>query len=617
MIKGQIMDAAIADSKTKLRSSPLHRKGLVQALIKLMAGQKKTKARFSQDQKLLDILDALPFKTAFEKRIFCLDLALLIKDVCFPLVWDKRHLALLLNIQRRRQPISGFVDLTIPVAWQNGTGLGFYSLLKELVKELYSQPETSLHWLVVLRMLDHKIRIADIAQLTIGAGLNRFDARQLQELKHFAADQLQALSRLMADGAVEDPSKLNLLFFFIRKNTFPGKKVRSMTRLLIRFMKEILPAAESRLNYNFTQSRSGKAARDAYSSAYGLFFLWLLHQKTAFPLLFNWEQAEAIAAIDFSSANYKKFRALDFHKVIVYLPKRCLINIPLFLNQNADLLIHLAAGQNVRRFSGLRLPVGKKMAHQFHNLPLIEISDEDLINASFRSAYWKALQVDDRVLHIAEHYAKFEWILCSGRVRSRRRLNQFSRWEEVLRKFVYLSEKHPLLLDMPMEDYQALFGYLQHRIDENLPLNLSGCTLKSLQRRVRDWQREAQRRRQADQMRAKKIAKTWKGAPIRKFNLKSDGNHYQIVQLKNLNALVTEGLHMKHCVASYHQRCASSVCSIWSLRKLHHNVAQLMATIEVDPNGQIVQVRAKHNAQPDTLSVQLIKKWAVKEGLKY
>ena len=75
--------------------------------------------------------------------------------------------------------------------------------------------------------------------------------------------------------------------------------------------------------------------------------------------------------------------------------------------------------------------------------------------------------------------------------------------------------------------------------------------------------------------------------------------------------------YMKHCVYSYLPKCAAGECSIWSLRKVFQEdpIVRIL-TIQVDRNGQIVQVRGKYNAVAQAEEKDVIRQWAKKAGLK-
>jgi hypothetical protein len=92
---------------------------------------------------------------------------------------------------------------------------------------------------------------------------------------------------------------------------------------------------------------------------------------------------------------------------------------------------------------------------------------------------------------------------------------------------------------------------------------------------------------------------------------------WQIIELTNSAQLQTEGSALRHCVASYAERCSRGTSRIWSLRfrrgeKNHH-----VLTIEVDPKRRaIVQARGSANRAPSGKPLQLLQDWAVRERLQ-
>lgn len=572
-------------------------------------------------RELLRMLTELSFTDAVEEQIFCLDLSLLVADIRFPLVWNQPHLHRMLSIQRLRDPAGSFACLLIPASLKNRQGLAFYPVLSALMDKVHTTPCTALQWLEILYMIERNTSLRDIAGLTAGAGLDRLEAQQLQQLRNLRADQLHALGRLLDHSDIRNDRALNLVFYFAQKQAFPHEDLPVMAALFLQFLRDILPLAEERLA-GFGYSYLDRAhVREGLPKAYGLFLLWILHHDQQKNALFSIDYPDFANIAFHYPDGYERFQSFDFEQVIHYLPIRWLWELPFLLHHHPGLLLHLAAGLNIRRFPALRLPVNKRVAHQFHILPPAAMLPDNGANESIRQLYWRYLELPEQLFPIAEQYAGFEWLEYNApgsnyRPRNRRR-EQFSRWELVLRKIADFSRDRPELTDLDMQDHQALFGYFQHLIDEGLPLNLSGSTLPSIRRRVQDWQREAQRRRERMRRRAERISLVWKGATCRNFTKTVDNVVYHIVQLNSLKALTEEGNTMRHCVASYHPRCAAGFCSIWSLRTQTGGTSRSLLTIEVNEYHRIVQVRGKFNAQPEPKHLKLVKLWADKEGLRY
>lgn len=83
--------------------------------------------------------------------------------------------------------------------------------------------------------------------------------------------------------------------------------------------------------------------------------------------------------------------------------------------------------------------------------------------------------------------------------------------------------------------------------------------------------------------------------------------------IASVNALITEGREMKHCVASYKARALSGDAYIYSV----YTKRGVRATVElVLSNGTYipVQIKGKGNSTPDDLTINAIKSWIDKEN---
>jgi hypothetical protein len=75
-------------------------------------------------------------------------------------------------------------------------------------------------------------------------------------------------------------------------------------------------------------------------------------------------------------------------------------------------------------------------------------------------------------------------------------------------------------------------------------------------------------------------------------------HHYDatIVQLTSASALRFEGNRMRHCAGEYDQLVADSVCEVYSVRDPRNNPH---ATVEVEPDGTVLQVKGMANGRVD------------------
>jgi hypothetical protein len=93
---------------------------------------------------------------------------------------------------------------------------------------------------------------------------------------------------------------------------------------------------------------------------------------------------------------------------------------------------------------------------------------------------------------------------------------------------------------------------------------------------------------------------------------------WTIVELLDSRELAIEGHRMRHCVASYTTRCAFGRSAIWSLRRrwCDDGTTRSSLTIEVRRDtSKIVQLRGYRNARPTLWQLELVRRWAAREGL--
>lgn len=114
----------------------------------------------------------------------------------------------------------------------------------------------------------------------------------------------------------------------------------------------------------------------------------------------------------------------------------------------------------------------------------------------------------------------------------------------------------------------------------------------------------------------------WAGwvVPVEPSRAESRRSEWTIVELLDNRELSSEGRAMRHCVASYANACANRRSAIWSLRHrwCDEGISRSVLTIEVRTDvGCIVQVRGKANARPNGWPLELVRRWAAREGLRF
>src|SRR5262249_45026922 len=93
---------------------------------------------------------------------------------------------------------------------------------------------------------------------------------------------------------------------------------------------------------------------------------------------------------------------------------------------------------------------------------------------------------------------------------------------------------------------------------------------------------------------------------------------WTIRELLTSGELFLEGQAMRHCVASYLDRCARRLSSIWSMQVDTGRGPRRSLTVEVDPARKtICQARGRGNRLPRQAERQVLERWAKREGLQW
>jgi hypothetical protein len=202
-------------------------------------------------------------------------------------------------------------------------------------------------------------------------------------------------------------------------------------------------------------------------------------------------------------------------------------------------------------------------------------------------------------------------------------------WREAARFFC----AHPTTV----EEMDDLRDFLEDRYRRDRAFSLKGRTPASLSRQMREWHRDleaiarieaARRRAEAAQARARGHAPdqeagggAWRGAAITDWSWspaakdRSKREIYVAIQLRTAADLVAETRAMRHCVASYAQKCIAGQASIWSLRRRAAGSTERLLTVELDRQNRAVQVRGFANRSPRPEERKLLERWTTAHGI--
>lgn len=271
--------------------------------------------------------------------------------------------------------------------------------------------------------------------------------------------------------------------------------------------------------------------------------------------------------------------------------------------------IHMGMGKNIRKAASLPIKMTGKMAHYFTQAP-----DHYDVNAAFRWAQVHALG-GNRAISDAV-----------AQTRMTRMFRDDEFWVSVLRFFV----------DNPMLDtrqYGPLVDYIWHQRYANRMVfvergvareegpeqpgfSMHGRTPDTLLRQVENWHRCLGRESRGGNL-------NWVKSRFGDFRfLEGRANCrsmkiWTIRELLSSKELIAEGRAQSHCVATYARSCSSGGTSIWTMDLQETQQRRKMATIELhSPTKTIRQVRGLRNRVATNSEMEVIRRWADREGLR-
>lgn len=268
---------------------------------------------------------------------------------------------------------------------------------------------------------------------------------------------------------------------------------------------------------------------------------------------------------------------------------------------------HIGSGKNIRT-AETPIPLTKRMAHYFMQAP-----GDCTVDQALRWGQVLGLGGNPRLAKA----------IMSSRLGEHFEHDDF--WTTVIRFFI----DNPMLdLDHvgPIIDYLydqrfvereefVAAGVFERRPPAQPNLTMKGRSPASLLRQVEQWHRHLGKE-------TTYIEGEWIASGIRGYDViegregSSSLRRWTIRELLCGKELVAEGQAMHHCVASHIRSCARRTTSIWSLQMHNHEGSQRILTVEVRLSSKtICQARGKRNAMPDAKGRDILRRWAVQEGL--
>ncbi|GAB4414620.1 MAG: hypothetical protein OHK0039_22610 [Bacteroidia bacterium] len=135
-------------------------------------------------------------------------------------------------------------------------------------------------------------------------------------------------------------------------------------------------------------------------------------------------------------------------------------------------------------------------------------------------------------------------------------------------------------------------------------LSMKGRSLDGLLREVQRWEQQRE-----GLLRRRYLGFRWGArSPVQ---VSHDGQTFVFEELGSVAALFAEGRIMRHCAASYSERCRKGDTALWSLRQHEGRTVRRLLTLEVAGGSRprLVQVKGRANRYPTTQEMGLVRRW--------
>ncbi|HKY20372.1 MAG TPA: PcfJ domain-containing protein [Vicinamibacterales bacterium] len=145
--------------------------------------------------------------------------------------------------------------------------------------------------------------------------------------------------------------------------------------------------------------------------------------------------------------------------------------------------------------------------------------------------------------------------------------------------------------------------------------SMKGRTVRSMMRLMQDWHRS---------LGLANGGLTWAPSPLQPMMIEEPSQDasappsvWQLMELTNGAQLRAEGTALRHCVASYADRCWRGASRIWALRVHRGEKVRHVLTVEVDMKRRtVVQARGWGNRAASGKPLRLLHDWTVRERLR-
>jgi hypothetical protein len=158
-------------------------------------------------------------------------------------------------------------------------------------------------------------------------------------------------------------------------------------------------------------------------------------------------------------------------------------------------------------------------------------------------------------------------------------------------------------------------GVVRNDGPEQPNFSMNGRTPNTLLLQVENWHRRLGKESRGENL---KWAKS-KYADFRHIEGRAASRNMKVWTIRELlssKELIAEGREQCHCVATYARSCVSKQTSIWTMDVQATQARQKLLTIELHhPTKTIRQVRGLRNRMATNGEMDVVRRWAHKEGL--
>lgn len=403
--------------------------------------------------------------------------------------------------------------------------------------------------------------------------------KQVDKRKKLPWESLEAdLERLYQAGPPAELSK-KTVSRFLKAGLLSTENLQQP--VLRRILDQLLGAFKLSSDFNLIAERLGITIQA--ENICPCLVLWAFWQ---YPKLSTWVLGPWVAQA------YSGLIGIPFNQFIRYAPTFVLCRLTTMM-ENPDQVIWvrwMAMGKNIRKAPHLPFPLSKRMAHWLTQAPHFSTFPQALIFAQV-----KGLGGSEDLCQFIQAFYR----------------DSNNNWHFRTQVVSFLVRYETALNPGSLS---SLLGYLEHCRQEISGYSLKGRTLSSLLRQMTAWELERHYEEEMERWSTVPMPASWPGIPYPDYQLGMAAQKYCITQLTSVKALIEEGIHMHHCVASYAYACSRNECSIWSLRQCDAtgNMERLV-TIQLDKAGRVVQTRRAYNAMPKEQEMEMIRRW--EEGL--